>query len=187
MSYSKAILSFALLTMMITAIMVTLSYHSNVISVIPTHEMPDGFMEDVNALIIDKQGNPSMKIETPRMLHFTKQDTSELIDPRLTIYRQTPEPWHISANFARAQDGIHRVVFWDDVIMKHAADTKNPDTLIRTPKLSFYPLEQRAETDAFITLSQPNMLIRATGMKADMEAGSVKLLKEARGEYVPDA
>ncbi len=172
---------------MVLAIMTTLLYRTQTVNFIAPNDLPDSYMEQVNAVIIDKEGNPSIKIETPRMLHFTKNDTSELIEPQLTIYRQSPEPWLVGAKYARALNGIEHVIFWENVIMQHAADNKNPQTMIKTPKLVLYPLDQKATTDEFITLMQPNIVIKATGMTADLNAGSVKLLKEARGEYVPDA
>ncbi len=174
-------------SIMILAIMTTLFYQTHTTTFVAQNDLPDSYMEQVTAIIINKQGNPTLKIETPRMLHFSKNNTSELIDPQLTIYRQSPEPWLIAAKYARALNGIQHVVFWEDVVLQHAADNKNPPTVIKTPKLTLYPLDQKANTDEFITMIQPNIIIRATGMSADLNAGNVKLLKEARGEYVPDA
>ncbi len=187
MSYKKTLLTFIFLIGLVLSLMAFLSYQRNTTSIIANDDMPDAYMENVNAVIIDKTGNPSLKIVTPRVLHFSKNDTSEFIDPHLTLYRQSPEPWYIAAKFGRALNGINHVIFWDEVTMHHAADMQNPNTLIKTPKLTVNPKEQTAATDELITLIQPNLIIRAIGMSADLNAGNVKLLKEARGEYVPDA
>ena len=187
MSYRKTSLTFIFLIGIVLSLMAFLSYKSDTTSIIADNDMPDAYMETVNAVIIDKMGNPSLKIITPRVLHFSKNDTSEFIDPHLTLYRQSPEPWYIAARFGRAQNGISHVIFWDEVTMHHAADMKNPNTLIKTPKLTVNPKEQTASTNDDITLIQPNLIIRAIGMTADLNAGNVKLLSAARGEYVPDA
>ena len=137
------------------------------------------------AIIMDKQGKPHMKIETPKMVHFSENDSSELTTPQLTIYRKSPQPWFITSKFAKATQGIQHVDFWEDVTVHHAADLASPATIIKTPKLRVYPHDQTAETDALITLIQPNIVVKATGMIADMNAGSIKLLSQARGEYAP--
>ncbi len=42
---------------------------------------PDAFMEDVTALIMDKQGKPNMKIVTPKMVHYLENDMTHLLSP----------------------------------------------------------------------------------------------------------
>lgn len=140
-------------------------------------------MEVVTATIMDKQGKPSMKIETPKMVHYIENDTSHLTNPQLTIYRKSPQPWFVTSKFARAKEGMERVDFWDDVTIHHAADLASPATVIKTPKLTVHPNSQTADTKEQITLIQPNIIVRATGMLADMTSGSIQLLSETRGEY----
>lgn len=148
--------------------------------------LPDAFMEDVTAFIMDKQGKPSMKIITPKMVHFTENDTSQLTSPQLTLYRKSPKPWYVTANQAKATQGIENVHFWDNVVIHHAADNTHPATLIKTSTLMVHPNKQTAETDKLVTLIQPNLVVKAIGMNADMNSGDIKLLSQARGEYVPN-
>lgn len=143
-------------------------------------------MEVVTATFMDKQGKPSIKIETPKMVHYIENDASHLTDPQLTIYRKSPQPWFITSKFAKARGGIELLDFWEDVTIHHAADLANPATVIKTPKLTVHPNAQTAETSELITLIQPNITVKATGMFADMNVGSIKLLSEARGEYAPN-
>jgi len=148
---------------------------------------PDAIMENVSAVIMDKQGKPSLKIVSPRMLHFAANDTTQLLEPELTLYRKSPKPWFIKAKYAKATQGIEKVNFWEDVSIHHAADQGNPATLIRTPTLTVHPNKQIALTDDLITLIQPNLIVKATGMFADMNTGDIKLISQARGEYVPNS
>jgi lipopolysaccharide export system protein LptC len=143
-------------------------------------------MENITAVIMDKQGKPSLKIVTPKMVHYAANDTTHLTSPKLTLYRKSPQPWFITAAFAKATQGIENVNFWDNVVVKHAADNSSPSTLIKTSTLMVHPNQQIAETHDVITLLQPNLVINATGMHADMNTGDIKLLSAARGEYVPN-
>lgn len=147
--------------------------------------IPDAYMENVTAVILDKFGKVTMKIVTPRLVHFTENDTTNLIDPQMTLYRKSPKPWFITSKFARATQGIDNVNFWDDVIIHHPADFNNPSTVIKTATLLVHPNNQTAETTDLITLIQPNIIVKAIGMFADMDTGNIKLLSQAQGEYAP--
>lgn len=164
-----------------------LSLRPNAAPVINTSMYPDAIMEDVTAVVLDKQGKPSMKIVTPKMVHYNENDTTHLTSPKLTIYRQSPKPWVITAEFAKATQGTENIHFQENVIVHHPADATNPATLIKTSSLLVHPDSQIAETTALITLIQPSLTVKATGMYANMKNGDIKLLSRARGEYVPSS
>lgn len=150
--------------------------------------LPDGMMENVTALIMDKEGNPHIKIVTPKMVHFAEDDTTHLISPHISLlYRTSPKPWNVTANYAKATQGIDNILLWDDVIIHHAADENNPATLIKTSTLMVHPNKKTAETDQIVTLIQPSLVVKATGMQANMDDGDIRLLSQARGEYVPSS
>lgn len=153
----------------------------------PIKATPDAIMEEMNATIMNKQGKVSMKIMTPKMTHYANDDTADLINPAITVYRNSLQPWYITSKYARTMNGMEKIDFWNDVIVHHYADLHNPATLIKTPSLTFYPDKQTAETRALITLIQPNIVVKGAGMYTDMKTGYVKLLSDARGEYAPNS
>lgn len=162
-----------------------LSYRPTTFSDTILASLPDGYMEDVNALILDQDGHPKMKILSPRMVHYAEQDTTKLTSPHLTIYRKSPRPWYVTSRVAKATQGIDTVEFWRNVVIHHAEDTAHPETLIKTETLTVHTNDDTAETKDFITLTQPRLIIRAIGMFADMGKGEVKLLSNVRGVYEP--
>lgn len=166
---------------------VSLFYHTRTVSTTSVAMVPDAYMEDVTATVYDKQGKPSLKIVTPKLVHYATDDTSQMMSPQLTIYRKSPQPWFISSHYAKSTHGADLVKFWDDVIIHHAADENNPATVIRTTSLDVRPNDQIAETKDVITLVQPNIEIKATGLFADLNSGDIKLLSNAKGEYVPNS
>lgn len=183
--YRSRLLSIALITIAILTTWTMLSYHSSEIQSTSPAALPDAYMEIVTALIMDKQGKPSIKIVTPKMVHYLEDDRSEFSEPQLTIYRKSPQPWFITSKFAKALKGMEHVLFWDDVTIHHAADLASPATVIKTPTLTVHPNAQTAETNDPITFVQPNLVVKAIGMFADINTGSIKLLSKARGEYAP--
>ncbi len=149
--------------------------------------VPDAIMEGVNALIMDQYGKPTMKILTPKLLYYKAADATHFISPALTLYRKSSQPWQVSANVADATSGMDHIDFRENVAIHHAADESHPATFIKTEHLRVHTITQTAETDDLITLTQPNILMNAIGMRADMTTGHIQLLSQARGEYFPDA
>ncbi len=188
MTYKNLFLSLLMIIVVGVATWTTfLFYPSQNITLIPTVTSPDAYMEEVTATIMDIYGKPSMKIVTPKMLHFADNDTTELTSPELTLYRKASAPWYITAKFAEATQGIDQVDFWDDVTIHRPAHQHQPATLIKTTTLVVYPNKKMAETKDNITLIQPNLVVKAKGMQADMNTGDIRLLSQTQGEYVPDA
>lgn len=147
--------------------------------------LPDGYMEDVIAIIMNKQGTPSIKLATPLMIHYAANDTTDMQKPTVTVYRKSPNPWDIHADYAEATKGIEQINFLRHVVIHHLGDKESPPTTMLTSALTVYPGNQSAQTDQDVTISQPDTTIQATGMQANMNEGTVKLLSQAKGEYVP--
>ncbi len=186
MTYKNTMISFMLTLAVAAAVFMTLFNRD---TAPPTHTdstLPDAYMENVTAIILDKVGKVSMKIMTPRMVHYAQDDTTDFVDPQLTLYHKSPNPWFITSRTAKANHGIDRVVFHDDVTIHHPADFNNPATVIKTASLTVHTNAKTAETAELITMTQPNSIMKAVGMFADMDSGDIKLLSQAKGEYVPD-
>lgn len=160
-------------------------YSQNVIPASPA-EQPDAYMEDVTAVFLDTFGKPKIKITTPKLIHYMTADSTDLINPYLTIYRKSPKPWFISSRYAKATHGIDNINFREDVTIHHPGDENMPATIIKAPTLLVHPNRETAETNEHIELIQPNITVKATGMHANMNSGQIQLLSEAKGEYVPD-
>jgi lipopolysaccharide export system protein LptC len=146
---------------------------------------PDAYMENIVAVIMNKQGSPSLKIEAPKMMHYAEDDTTYINYPHVTVYRQSPEPWYINSDHAEALNGTEEIVFSDNVVIHHPADIANPNTVMNTTSLTVFPDKQQASTDKPVIITQPDTVIHAVGMLADLNNGTVKLLSQAKGDYVP--
>lgn len=149
--------------------------------------LPDAYMEDVTAITMNNFGKPTLKLITPKMIHFASNDTTNIFSPKITVYRKSPNPWLINANFAKATQGINQILFWDNVVIYHPADKDDPLTTMKTSSLTVFPNKQVATTTKPVTITQPNTTINAIGMLADLNIGIVKLLSQTKGEYVPSS
>lgn len=147
--------------------------------------LPDAYMEDVVATIMNKSGKPTLKIETPRMIHFANNNTTDITKPHITVYRDSPVPWYINSDYAKATNGIDQIILWSNVVMNHPSDTTNPLTTMKTHSLTIFPDKKIAQTPDAVTITQPDMTVHAVGMFANFQDGTVKLLSQTVGEYAP--
>lgn len=147
--------------------------------------LPDAFMEDIVAIMMNKQGTPSLKLVAPKMVHYMQNDSTEIKNPIVTVYRNSPNPWKIHSDFAKTTKGISEILFWNHVVIHHLQDQDNPATTMTTSTLTVFPDKQTAQTDQPVTIKQPDTTVEAIGMIADMNDGTIKLLSKAKGEYVP--
>jgi lipopolysaccharide export system protein LptC len=152
-----------------------------------TANQPDAFMEQVTATIFNKEGLPSLKIESPKMVHYTVDDTTHIEAPHITLYRESPQPWHIDSHYAKATRGVDQIFFWSHVVIHHLSDSANPATTLLTPTLMVFTDKKMAETQDEVTFVQPDTTMHGIGMLANLNTDTLQLLSQARGEYVPGA
>ncbi|EKD73685.1 MAG: hypothetical protein ACD_45C00217G0001 [uncultured bacterium] len=174
-----------LLTILSSTGSILLSKSSKQLTATNQAGQPDAYMENIVATITNKQGIPALKIESPKMIHFANDDTTYIMRPRVTIYRQSPQPWYINSDYAKATHGIGQIVFSNNVMIHHPFDVANPNTTMTTTSLTVFPNKQQATTSEAITITQPDTVVHAIGMFANLNDGTVKLLSQAKGDYVP--
>jgi lipopolysaccharide export system protein LptC len=80
---------------------------------------------------------------------------------------------------------MEKIKFSQHVVIHHPGDVVNAMTTLQTDSLTVFPDKQQAKTDAAITITQPDAIVHAVGMLANLELGTIKLLTATRGEYVP--
>ncbi|MES2216782.1 MAG: LPS export ABC transporter periplasmic protein LptC [Pseudomonadota bacterium] len=147
----------------------------------------DSFMEEVQAITYNKLGQPSLQITTPKMVHYPENNTTYITTPRVIIYRQSPQPWFVDSDYAKASNGMDSILFWSNVNIHHLADPENPTTSLRTNTLTIFPNQQIAQTNEAVTFVQPDTTVHAIGMLANLDVGTVKLLSQTQGEYDPSS
>jgi lipopolysaccharide export system protein LptC len=146
---------------------------------------PDAFMEQVVAIILDRTGAPHLEISSPKMVHFVLNDTTDISNPSVIIYRDSPNPWYVKAKKALATGGTGKIIFSDHVVIRHPADTAATETILNTETLTVLPKEKQAKTDDAVTITQPDTTLYGVGMLANLETGTIRLLSNTRSEYVP--
>lgn len=184
LSYKKILLSSALLMAAAgSAWLATLG--PKPIFLPKARSQPDAYMEQAITTIMNKEGKLNLSIASPKITHYPENNRAHLDLPTVILYQNSNQPWYITSNEAVTTQGIDKIDFLKNVVIHHAADLQNPATLVKTASLTVFPHEHFAKTADPITLIQPDLIVNATGMEANMNKGEINLLSAARGEYVP--
>ncbi len=164
-----------------------LSHHNYKVSSDLLSTPPDAYMDGVVATILNDQGKPALKIKTPHMVHYAETNMTRLLKPNVIIFRESPKPWYVTSDYAELSHGIEQIIFQNHVVIHHPSDIANPMTTMTTASLTVFPSKQIAQTESAITIKQPDIVVNAVGMFANLQDGTIKLLSEARGEYAPNS
>lgn len=180
-------LSLLLISVALTASVWAIFLSGSPIKTLPKQHQnaPDAYMEKVSATIFNAAGIASMHIESPRMVHYPKDDITLIQSPMVTLYRKTSGPWHVSADQGLTNHGIDKVFLKKNVVVHHPANPLDPEMKLTTQSLTVLPRQEAVETQDPVTITQPHATIQAVGMNANFNTGIVHLLSDTRSDYVP--
>jgi len=149
---------------------------------------PDSYMNDVVATQMDEQGKLKDELQAPLLVHFPVGNTTNITSPHFIIYNSdsTGEPWHITANYGQAHDGINILELWDHVKLTQPAGSKNTATTMVTTAMTIFPKQQYAQTQQPVKVWQMGSVVTSVGLHADLKTGEIDLLSQARGKYQPE-
>lgn len=144
---------------------------------------PDSFVTHIVAVQMDETGKPKNVLTAPKMVHYPAGDTTDTLSPHFIIYSDSGQPWHITADKGRAQQGTEIITLWDNVKMYQPPGLNNPAITITTSTITVYPHQQTAHTSAPIMLKQVGGNVHSVGLNADLKTGAIDLLSQVRGQY----
>ena len=131
-------------------------------------------------------GQPAHRLRAERLQHFIDDDTSELIEPRLTVFQGEEPPWQVQSAQAWISADGSIVLLTGDVLIDRAAGSENPPVRLTTRNLRLQPREDYAETDEKVRVETDMDRLDAVGMQAWLRPPSrLKFLSQVKGYYVP--
>lgn len=146
-------------------------------------EYPDVYMKEITTLQTNQQGQLESRYYSPSMIHYQKDNITDITKPDVTIYLVNGNHWHITANQGRAEQGNTVIYLWDNVRAYRPAIPGNPATTILTEKATVYPSEKIAQTHAPVTLIQPGAQVKSIGARVNMQSNKIELFSNARAKY----
>lgn len=146
---------------------------------------PDLFLDDFSLLTMDEAGRPKNRLQGERLVHYPDDDSAEVDEPYLEIYRPQAPDWQVSARFAWIGPDGEQVRLRREVKIERVADAGLAPLTMLTEELLARPDDEYLETDLPVTLLGPGWDLRAVGMRGWLGEGRMELLSEVRGVHEP--
>ena len=146
---------------------------------------PDYIVNNFSATTLNLNGAPRFLLSAQEMKHYPDDDTTHLIEPRMTAPYQDKPPVHISADRGEVSHNGKEVFLHDDVHVLRDPSAKDSGMQIATSYLHVEPDEETADTDRPVTITEARGITTAVGMKLDSKARVLKLLSRVRSQYEP--
>lgn len=131
-------------------------------------------------------GLPAHRLRAQRLRHFSSDETTELDDPRLTVYQADAPPWEVDAEQALMSADGSLLLLKGEVLIERAAGPNTRPIRMQTRELRVKPHEDYAETDEKVRVESNADRLDAVGMQAWLRPPSrIQFLSQVKGHYVP--
>lgn len=147
--------------------------------------VPEYFLRDFTTTTMNLEGRPDQRLVAEFMLRYADDGVMDLTEPRMTLYdtANNAPPWQIDAAHGLVSGDGKEIQLSGGVRMTR--EDKSGLLVLTTQAMLLRPKERYAETDAPVTITNPEGRVNAIGMRAYMKEERVILLAQVRGNYVP--
>lgn len=148
---------------------------------------PDYYMEDFTTISMDEDGRPASKLYAVYMEHNPVDDTLELYEPALEIYRTDRDPLKITADKGWVTNNNEIILLRGQVRMwiENAAGEVSLD--VRTTEVRVLLLEEYAETDQNATITAKRATVTGRGIRAHFDENRLEILNHEQTTITPPA
>ena len=141
---------------------------------------PYAFANDASTKIYNDDGSLSYTFESKRLNHYRPDNQLEnsytaVEEPHIVVFHES-EPWLIDAENARVNSD--KTIVLHENVRIYNEDIKGEKTLVETERLNLDPTQKVAHTDETVTIHSSIGEMTATGMSANLETRTIRLLKE---------
>ncbi|WP_303290643.1 LPS export ABC transporter periplasmic protein LptC [Marinobacter sp. SS5-14b] len=145
---------------------------------------PDGFIVQADYRTWDEQGNPKIRMTSPRIEQFDSRNLAAMEQPRATLYGEgDPMPWIIEADKGSLQQNNELVHLNGNVVVSR--QLQGSEATLKTQALTLNNAERTVYTDQPVVMSEPHGTTQATGMKAWIDDRILELNSRVEGQYEP--
>lgn len=143
------------------------------------HE-PDYYMEDFNALSMREDGSPKHRLRGLYMAHYPDDDTTELLEPTMKIFRIDNTPLYVNADKGWVTTNKEIVLLRGDVTMWEEDVAGSRNLRVNTSEVRVLTEEEYAETDQYATIETDRTTITGTGMRAYFKDSRLEVIDHER-------
>ena len=145
----------------------------------------DYIVEGFVATRLGSDGKPLYTLAAQHMIHYPRDDTTQLTAPAFSQFDPSQPPLRISAQHGFvSRDGEHVYLSRNVVVVREGGPNIEQVTA-RTESLHLQPDNDLAETDMPISVDSKTLKFNAVGMRLDNKTRVLKLKSRVKATYAP--
>ncbi|MDD2775858.1 MAG: LPS export ABC transporter periplasmic protein LptC [Gallionella sp.] len=145
---------------------------------------PDAIMESFSAIALDERGKPRGIMAGQKLLHYSDDDSTEVIAPHVTSLSVDHPPVHITAQHASISSKGDEIFFDRAVRVLRVANAQRVALTMDTESLRVIPDKDWCETDRPVRIVEGQNILTAVGMEMDNQTRLIKLRAQVKSDYV---
>ncbi|WP_313217275.1 LPS export ABC transporter periplasmic protein LptC [Stenotrophomonas sp.] len=145
----------------------------------------DYVLHDFQIVALDEQGKESTTLRAP-LLERTRSDaTMNITTPVFLLPDQDGNHWELRSDKGWVSAKGEQLKLTGNVSGDSPKVPAVPPTTFRTDHLDVFPKENRASTDAKVTMTRPGMMQSGVGFELDSKTKTYRFLSQSKGSYTP--
>lgn len=144
----------------------------------------DYILRDFELVMLGEQGQESMTVSGPYLERDPDGRSLSLTEPRFSFPDQQAGRWQAQARRAWVSAKADEVRLLEEVEFLGPLSARGLQTRFSTERLDIFPELNQARSDAEVTITQGDSILRGTALRADMAAQRFQLAR-TQARYAP--
>lgn len=142
---------------------------------------PDSIVDNFSVRRFNDLGQLQYILKAPKMTHYPDDDTSELVNAKLTYIRPGAPDVTIFGKAALVTSKGDTVYLTQEVIATRAPTVDRPEMVATMPDLTVYPEKGTAHTDSPVEINQGPTWMKGVGFSLDNNTSVIELHSQVTG------
>jgi len=152
------------------------------------YKQPQEYMKHVHVTHFTETGTIKDQIKAKYWAYVPEKEISTLDTPHLIIVKPGEANWTVDAKSGRAhhptlQSKVEKLELWDSVVVDRAKTKTHEPITVTSEKLIYFPENDYVESDLFVKLIKPGLIVTGIGMHGYLDKNWVELLKDVTTQY----
>ncbi len=141
---------------------------------------PDYYMENFTTITMNQDGSPKNRLYADYMAHYPDDNTSELHQPELEIFRENKQPINVRSDRGWVTSNNEVILLKGNVYLHQNDDDGKLKTELLAEDAKVLVDEKYAETDSPTTLINGKSTTTSVGMRAYLQEQRLEFLSNVR-------
>lgn len=145
----------------------------------------DYVLHDFQIVALDEQGKESTTLRAPLLERLRSDETMLIATPLFLLPDNEGNHWELRSEKGWVSANGEQLKLSGNVSGDSPKVPSVPPTTFRTDHLDVFPKENRAKTDALVTMTRPGMVQSGVGFELDSKNKTYHFLSQSKGSYTP--